>query len=354
MLILIIFLLLLVVILLYLLFWPVPVRPIKWTPPEPPKLVGVYAVNQKLSSAERLDAGGVGPEDVIFNKEGWLYSGLEDGRIVRMRPDGSELETFAQTAGRPLGLAFDGAGNLIVADADMGLLLVDPEGKLQTLTDAFAGRKLILTNHLDVAADGTIYFSESSDRFPLHDYRSDILESRPNGRLLAYAPEVKETRLVLDKLHFANGVAVSPDQSFVLIVEGSRYRLKRLWLKGPRAGEVELFIDNLPGFPDNLHSNGRNIFWLTLVSPRKQIVDSLAGLPFIRKMIYRLPESLKPNPDRYGIVLGLNENGEVVHNLQDPSGDIAETSGAIEYEGVLYIGTIGGDAVGRLPMGDLV
>lgn len=346
----IVLLVLLAVVVLYLLFWPVPVRPIKWTPPEPPKLEGAYAVNQGLSAAERLDVGGVGPEDVIFDKEGRLYSGLEDGRIMRMQPDGSELVTFARTAGRPLGLAYDAAGNLIIADADRGLLSVDPEGKLKTLTDTFAGRKLVLTNHLDVAADGTIYFSESSDRFPLHDYVSDFLESRPNGRLLAYDPELNETRLVLDKLSFANGVAVSPDQSFVLIVEAGRYRLKRVWLEGPRSGEVEIFIENLPGFPDNLHSNGRDIFWLALVSPRKQIVDGLAGRPFIRKMIYRLPESLKPGPDQYGMVLGLNENGGVVHNLQDPSGVIAETTGATEHGGMLYVGALSGDTVARLPI----
>lgn len=338
------------VVMLYLLFWPVPVKPVKWTPLKAPELKGDYAVNQALSAVELLPVGGRGPEDVIFDRQGRLYTGLEDGRIVRMGPDGSNLETLANTGGRPLGLAFDGRDNLIIADADKGLLAVDPQGKLEVLTDTFGGRKLVLTNHLDVAADGTIYFSESSDRFPLHDYVSDFIDSRSNGRLLAYDPEGKQTRLVLDNLHFANGVAVSPDQSYVLVVESSRYCIQRFWLEGPRAGEAETFIENLPGFPDNLHSNGRDIFWLALVSPRKSIVDNLAGQPFLRKMIYRLPELLKPSPGQYGFVLGLDSDGRVVHNLQGPSGAFTETSGATEHEGMLYVGSLSGETIGRLPV----
>ncbi len=337
-------------ILLYLLFWPVPVKPVKWAPPQAPKLEGDFNVNQILSQVERLPVGGLGPEDVIFDGQGRLYAGLEDGRIVRMRRDGSGLETFANTGGRPLGLAFDADGNLIIADADNGLLLMDPAGQLRVLTDSFKGRKLVFTNHVDVAGDGAIYFSESSDRFTFHDYVSDFLESRANGRLLAYDPAKNETRLVLADLYFANGVAVSPDHSYVLVAEGGRYRIRRLWLAGAKAGETELFIENLPGFPDNLHCNGRDLYWLALISPRKSIVDGIAGRPFLRKLIYRLPDALKPAPDQHGFVLGLNHDGEVVHNLQDSSGSFAETSGAIEHEGMLYIGSLSGDVIGCLPV----
>jgi hypothetical protein len=114
-----------------------------------------------------------------------------------------------------------------------------------------------------------------------------------------------QVRLVLDKLHFANGVAVSPDQSYLLVAEGGRYRLQRLWLSAPRAGETEIFIENLPGFPDNLHSNGEDIFWLALISPRKAIAEWLAMRPFARKIVYRLPEFLKPAPRSVWLCFGI-------------------------------------------------
>lgn len=54
---------------------------------------------------------------------------------------------------------------------------------------------------------------------------------------------------------------------------------------------------------------------------RSAVFALLAGRPFLRKMIYRLPESLKPSPDQYGFVLGPDGEGRVVRNLQDSSGD---------------------------------
>ncbi len=336
------------VVVLYLLFWPVPIKPVKWVPPKAPKLEGAYAKNLALASIDRIPVGGIGPEDVIFDQKGRLFTGLEDGRIMGMQPDGQDLKQLAHTGGRPLGLAVDRAGNLIVADSEQGLLSVNPQGEITTLCDRFEGRKLILTNHLDVAANGMIYFSESSDLFPLSNYVDDFLDGRPNGRLLAYDPRDKQTRLALDNLHFANGVAISPDQSFLLVAEGGRYRLQRLWLSGPRAGESELFIENLPGFPDNLHSNGKDIFWLGLVSPRKAIAEWLASRPFFRKVVYRLPASLKPAPDQFGFILGLDESGQIIHNFQDPAGGFGETSCAKEFQGHLYLGCLSGDAIGRL------
>ncbi len=86
------------------------------------------------------------------------------------------------------------------------------------------------------------------------------------------------------------------------------------------------------------------------LGPEDVIFDGLAGRPFLRKMIYRLPDALKPAPDQHGFVLGLNHDGEVVHNLQDSSGSFAETSGAIEHEGVFYIGSLSGDVIGCLPV----
>jgi len=53
------------VLLVYLLFWPVAIDPIAWTPPEAPPLTGDYEPNDRLASVERLGKGvGLAPEDV--------------------------------------------------------------------------------------------------------------------------------------------------------------------------------------------------------------------------------------------------------------------------------------------------
>jgi sugar lactone lactonase YvrE len=339
-------------VLLYLLFWPVPISPAAWTPPEAPSLVGQFERNSRLAGTQRLETGGgFAPEDVAVDAQGRIYGGVEDGRIVRLQADGTHPESFANTHGRPLGLAFDRAGNLIVADANKGLLSVGTDGAITVLSTEANGIPFRCANDLDVAADGTIYFTDASSKFPVTLFIAEMLEHQPNGRFLAYDPKTKVTRVVLPKLHFANGVAVSPDQSFVLVVETAEYRVHRVWLKGPRQGQSEIFIDNLPGFPDGILSNGRDRFWLALVTPRDRVLDRLLPHPFLRKIVMRLPKFLQPAPKRYSFVLALDMNGRVVENLQDGSkGCYAEIANVVEHNGMLYFGSIGESAIGRIQL----
>lgn len=343
------------VLVLYLSLWPVPIDPVAWTPPAAPKLEGVYAVNTRLSGVEKLpQGGGHKPEGVAIDREGHIYAGMEDGRIVRWQADGKAPSVFTSTNGRPLGMDFDKEGNLIIADADKGLLSINPQGVVTVLSTEAGGVPFRCLNDLDIAADGTIYFTDASSKFPLAVYKQDLFEHRPNGRLLAYDPATKQTRVVLGQLHFANGVAISPDQSFLLVVETGKYRVWRVWLRGEKKELTEIFIDNLPGFPDNISSNGNDKFWLALVTPRNSLLDKLLPRPFLRKVVMRLPEFMQPAPQRYGFVLGLNRDGQVVANLQDPSGQsFATISNVLEYQGQLYFGSIGEDTVGRLKLSAL-
>jgi sugar lactone lactonase YvrE len=334
----------------YLLVAPVPIDPVAWTPPEAPALTGQYEQNSRLAPVQRLSLDdGHAPEDVALDREGRIYAGFEDGRIVQLQADGKNPRLFANTQGRPLGLIFDDSGNLIIADANNGLLLVDKAGVVQVLATESDGAKFGCLNDLDVAADGTIYFTEASSKFPMFQFTADILEHRPNGRLLAYDPKTQRTRTIFKGIYFANGVAVSPDQSFVLVAETGRYRVNRIWLNGPRQGQSEVFIDNLPGFPDGILSNHKDKFWLAIVTPRDHVLDTiLLPHPFLRKVVFRLPKFLQPAPKRYSFVLGLDLNGKVVDNLQNGSADCyAKIANVVERDGVLYFGSIGENTIGK-------
>jgi sugar lactone lactonase YvrE len=341
-------LILLAAILLYLLLWPVPITPGAWNPATAPALTGEYQQNSKLAGTQRLASLGFAPEDVAIDTENRIYAGVDDGRVIRLQADGSRPEVFADTHGRPLGFVFDAQGNLIVADAIKGLLSISPAGSVTVLSTEAGGVPFRCTNDLDVAADGTIYFTDASRKFPLTNFKADIVESQPNGRLLAYNPQDKTTRVVMDGLCFANGVAVSPDQSFLLVAETGRYRIHRVWLNGPKQGSSEVFVDNLPGFPDGLSSNHRDRFWVGLVTPRDSVLDKLMPHPFLRTIVMRLPKILQPAPKRYAFVLGLDTQGRVVENLQDGSKECyAQIANALEHNGSLYFGSIGEASVGR-------
>ena len=336
----------------YLLLAPVAITPAAWTPPAAPALSGQYEQNTRLAPVQRLSLGeGHGPEDVALDAEGKIYAGLDDGRIVVLQADGTQPRVFANTGGRPLGLIFDQSGNLIVADAVKGLLSVSKNGEVTVLAAEADGVKFGCINDLDVGADGTIYFTEASNKYPLTEHVQDLLEHQPNGRLLALDPQTRKPRTLLRGLYFANGVAMSPDGMFVLVAETGTYRIRRVWLKEPKIGQDDVFIDNLPGFPDGISSNGRDKFWLALVTPRQPLFDKLLPYPFARKVVVRLPKFLQPAPQRYSFVLGLDANGRVVENLQNGSPDCyAQIANVVERNGALYFGSIGEDTVGRFSL----
>jgi sugar lactone lactonase YvrE len=330
----------------YLLFRPVPIDPVVWQPATNPRTVP----NDRLSAVRSLSDVGPGPESVAIGPDGRLYTGLQDGRVVRMFAEGSDVETFAQTGGRPLGMKFDAGGSLIVADAFRGLLSVSPVRKITLLADTVNGERMIFPNDLAIAADGVVWFSDASRRFDQHHWMLDFLEGRPTGRLLRYNPRTSRVEVVLDRLMFANGVALGPGDEYVLVNETLAARITRYWLRGSKAGQSDTFASALPGYPDNLTYNGRGVFWVALPSPRNSALEGVAEWPWLRKVVQRLPAQLREQKlGRTAWVLGFNIEGQIVHTLQDPAGHFGPVTSVTEANGRLYFGSIGTTAIGWAP-----
>lgn len=332
----------------YLLLLPSPIDPVAYQPPPKPEMKDVWAPNHKLRTAEAIATGKLrGPEDVAVDAKGRIYTGLADGRIVRIE-ESNQVHEFVNTGGRPLGLAFDAQGNLFVADALKGLLRVEPDGKMTTLVTEVDGQPLGFCDDLDVSRDGIVYFSDASTKFGNGDYLYDLLEGRPHGRLISYPTTSGETKVLLDQLYFANGVALSQNEDFVLVNETYRFRISRYWLKGPQAGQSDIFLDNLPGFPDNLTSNRQGKFWLALFTVRNDELDWLSPRPFLKRQLAKLPKRFWPAPDPYGLVVAIDGQGQVLESLQDPGGQaFREITAAHEQNGHLYLGSLSNDRIGR-------
>lgn len=337
----------------YLLWWPSPIDPVPTPVAEVPEATGPLAVNEALRKAERLSTavgdGGRGPETIAFDEDGRIYSGTHDGRIVRLKNDGSGLEVFTNTYGRPLGLAFDAKKNLIVADAKKGLLSVDPKGNVTNLATEAGGVRIGFADDLDIAQDGRIYFSDASTRFGYGDHVLDLLEGRPNGRLLRYDPATRTTEVLIPDLYFANGVALAEDESFVLVNETGRLRITRLWLTEKRSGERDIFAEGLPGYPDGIARGTKGRFWVAIFAPVQKDAQWLAPRPFVKKVVARLPRQLWPAPKRFGYALALNDKGEILETFQDPTGSqVFNITSAEEHKGFLYLGTLEAPHIGRL------
>jgi sugar lactone lactonase YvrE len=356
---------LLLALLAYLAFWPVPVEPVAWQAPTFTGYAGPHAVNDRLAAVTQVDVSPeVGPEHIDFGPDGKLYTGVLSGAILRMNPDGSQVEAVVNTGGRPLGFDFTADGRLIVADAMRGLLAVGPDGSVAVLADRVDGDPIRYADAVVIASDGRMYFTDATRRFSPQQLGTfdasvlDILEHSCTGRVLVYEPAAARVALVIGGLCFPNGVALSGDERHLFIAETGEYRIWKVDLAARgldarsalASGDVRarVIASNLPGFPDNLTRSADGRLWTGLTKPRAAAIDRMASHPWLRAVTLRLPKSLWPVPPTYGHVIAFDEDGRVVADLQDPAGQLAETSGVTEHGGRLYVHSLHAPALGVL------
>jgi sugar lactone lactonase YvrE len=334
----------------YLLLWPIEVSPVAWEPPQDQGFSGLFASNGKLAKAEWLAHELPGPEGISRDARGHLLTGTLDGRVVAISQDG-KVQTLAQTGGRPLSVRPLLDGSLVLTDAYKGLLQLS-QGKVSTLVSSYHGEPLRFVDDLDVLPDGRVVFTNATQRFGLAEYELDALEHSGTGAVYVYDPAQHSTDLLHGDLQFANGVAASGDGSFVLVNETWAYRVRRIFLKGPKAGHSEVVIDNLPGFPDNItYDRMRNLFWVALASPRDPGLDLLGPLPALRRMVGRLPKSMRPKPQHHAMALAIHPNGKVAYFFDDPRPEsYSPITSVFATEDALFFGSFQHHGFARIPL----
>ncbi|KAI5076504.1 hypothetical protein GOP47_0008569 [Adiantum capillus-veneris] len=323
----------------------------------------------RLLQGAELQAGVdfAGPESLAFDPQGrGPYTGVADGRILRW--DGPSLgwTDFSTTSpnrtdackpgktpmmdlsleplcGRPLGLRFGAEGELYIADAYYGLMVVGPNGGPATsLVSHVGGKPVLFPNDVDIGED-VIYFTDSSTKFQKNQFLLIFLQGDGSGRLLSYKPSTGETKVVISDLYFPNGIAISRDKSFLLVCETLKQRVIRYWIQGPKAGMVEEFAA-LPGLPDNIRLTGKDDFWVAIHAQPNWIMR----LPILlRRALLKLPIPFgewyinMARKEAKGMVVKLNTNGKIIEVLEDRQGKVAKLlSGVEERDGVLWLGSV--------------
>jgi sugar lactone lactonase YvrE len=305
---------------------------------------------RSFQGATLIPVGGSAPEDVLVDDEGRIYTGLADGRIVRVAGSGAPVETVARTPGRPLGLEFLGSEELLVCASDAGLLAVGlGDGRVRTLVDRVDGRRLLSCNNAAVAGDGSIFFSESSTRFPVPRWREDLIEQTRTGALFRRAPDGTVSEL-LHGLDFANGVALSVDGSFVAVAETGSCRLQRVWLTGERAGQADVLAEDVGGHPDNIALGSDGLIWVAIAGPRAALLERVQRLPApVRAVARRIPQRLQPRPDPTIGLVALDSSGRTVHEYRGELAGFEMLSAVREAAGALWLGSLTSDSVAMLP-----
>jgi sugar lactone lactonase YvrE len=331
------------------------IEPQAWTPPAKPTFESALRLNDALLDVEKFDLLGYsGAEEFVSDSAGNIYTGVHasptdftNGAILKLTKEG-RVEEFVKTDAWVTGMAFDVKGDLLALMNGVGLVKIK-DGKIDTLlTHVGENTPILMGTGLKIADDGKVYFANLSatNQSSTKYFNRLILEMKPTGGIYCYDPKTESLEVISEGNYFANGLELSGGEDYLLVSETSKYRILKYWIAGPKKGVMEVFMDNLPGFPNNIYRNPRGDYWIGFTTKRNDQLDNIHPKPGMKKLVYSMPEFLQPAPERFGMVLEVNPKGEVLRALYDSAGKEVQESGAVyEYEGALYLG---GDVVSSI------
>lgn len=322
------------------------VDPVRWQPPpvDPLPDFGTAALTV-------VPMPGDAPEDIVVDPDGALWTGLVDGRIVRIGADG-EVRVVGQITGRPLGLTVAHDGRLLICSSPGGLLAMDRNtGSTEVLVDAVNFRPLQFCSNVVELPDGTIYFTESTAKFTYDHFKGAIIEARGDGGLFRRDPDGTVTTLA-DNLYFANGLTVTADGSALVFAESQGRRLSKYWLTGPAAGTITPLAEHLAGMPDNISTGSDGRIWVAMVNKANATADFLAPrAPWLRKLVWSLPDRLQPqiSPEVWAVAFD-PDSGTAVAGVRMTHPEFGVVTGLVEHDGRLWMSSIGFPAVAHCPL----
>ncbi|KAK1410514.1 hypothetical protein QVD17_37051 [Tagetes erecta] len=295
-----------------------------------------------LHGSEKIGEGRLlGPEDILYDpKLGVIYTGCSDGWIKRVSMNhDSVVEDWVNTGGRPLGLALGHSGEVYVADALKGILKITKNGEIEALTDEAEGVKFGTTDAVVVAKSGILYFTDASWKYDLPNFALDLFEGRPYGRLMSYDPSTSKTKVIARDLYYANGVELSPEQDFLIFCETPMMRCSRYYIQGEKEGLIDIFIDRLPGMPDNIRYDGEGHYWIATPTEHTYEWELARKYPYIRKFLGILEKYLRrPSVEKNSGTVVVDLDGNVVARYYDPELKLVTTG--IKIKEHLYLANL--------------
>ncbi|KAI4976747.1 hypothetical protein ZWY2020_050354 [Hordeum vulgare] len=113
---------------------------------------------------------------------------------------------------------------------------------------------------------------------------------------MRYDPQTGTAVVLQDDITYPRGLAISADWTHLVISSTGPCKLLRYWIKGSKAGMMELFTD-LPGYPDNIRPDKKGGYWVALHREK-------AELPF--------------GVDSHLLALRIDSEGQIIEEMTGP------------------------------------
>uniref|UniRef100_A0A0N5CGE8 Str_synth domain-containing protein n=1 Tax=Strongyloides papillosus TaxID=174720 RepID=A0A0N5CGE8_STREA len=347
---------------------------------DPPALTGVLEENNLLCGGDWLLKGEIlGPESIVIDGD-YLYTGTHDGKVVKIRngviEDEIKVNPLAKNCdgrnisvcGRPLGIRKLNKDELITVDPTKGVYVINFNDKTAKLVfdvnTKVKNKKPMFLDDLTIYNEEEIFVTDASTKHDYNNILKIIFEHQPRGRVLKINIKTGEASEVATGYYFPNGIQMHPDGDSFVVCDFNTVKIWRYYVNGPKKDKAELFIDNLPGNPDNIRlSKSGKSFYVALAMKRSiekpSIFDKLNNGYFARSirnflastltdwLIIKI-ENIVTHPGT--LFLELDLDGNIIKSYHDNKGrTLPGVTEVAEDDKYFYMGSFYVDYLVRIP-----
>jgi gluconolactonase len=183
------------------------------------------------ATVEQLATGCRWAEGPVWFGDGryLLFSDIPNNRILRWDDCSSTISVFRAPADNANGHSRDNAGRLLTCEhLTRRITRTEYDGRITLLADRFDGKRLNSPNDIVCAKDGAIWFTDPSFGINGHWEGEPAAQELPHA-VYRLPAEGGALQRVIDDLKGPNGLAFSPDESELYVVESRAEPHRRLW-----------------------------------------------------------------------------------------------------------------------------
>jgi len=221
----------------------------------------------KSAAVERLAGGCRWSEGPVWfgDQRCLLWSDIPNNRILRWDEASGAVTDFRKPSDFANGHTRDRQGRLVTCEhGTRRVTRTEPDGRITVLADAYRGKRLNSPNDIVVKSDGSIWFSDPSYGIGgyYEGYRADA--ELPTCVYRIDGSSGALTAVVEDLVN-PNGLAFSPDERLLYIVESGRQpraiHAFEVASDGRSLGKRRVAIDAGPGTPDGFRVDVDGNLW---------------------------------------------------------------------------------------------
>lgn len=185
-----------------------------------------------------------GPEGIVYANDGSIYVGSGDGWIYRVSSEG-QVKPFANTGGRPLGIAIDRNGALFICDVSASLVhRVTTSGQVSVFAQAAGEQQMQAPNFCVFDKQGWLYISDSGS--------STLDTPVPDGVIFRVSP-TGECEIFAKGLYLPNGLAIRQGESALYVIQTTEDNILRLEIGADNSlGAISVFAQGIDTIPDGM------------------------------------------------------------------------------------------------------